>query len=804
MRNRRREVDALPYIGALLLLLSVAAQARGEDWPGFRGPRVDGVANAMLLEAGSAAHLEIVWKRELGSGYSSISVVGDRLVTMFQEGDRTFLTALATVTGDEQWRLEVGPVYPGHDGSHDGPIATPAIAEGRAFALGPWGRLVAADLVTGELLWSIQLVEDLGISKPFYGFGSSPLVVDGTVIVQLGGDPGSAVAGFDAATGERRWVSGFDRIGYQSPVPTEVDGRKLVVVSGSTKLFGMDPGSGEIVWEMEHEGSGGTGAESIVPVLTEGNRIFLASKDRSSTLWAMESVDSTPVGVPVWETGSIRNSYTVPVYKDGVLYAYSSRFLTAVDASTGEPLWKSRAPGDGFLTVAGDHLVILTKAGGLHLARADGESYQELAGLDLFEDLAWTPPAVANGGIYVRSLGEIARVEVRPGAPGRVVATDAGEVSDGPLADLLAAVSGVSDRPAAVDTFLETHDFPMVDDAGRVLFVYRGDAQDVSIAGDMIGARLEEPMALLEGTDLYYWTTALTPGSGVSYSFVRDFEQQLDPLNPNTTEDSLFAVEFELALSSPPIEMSELAMPGWIDPPDVEPAPERRRGSFESHEFESKDVGGTAKVQVYLPAGYGDSASRYPVLYVHGGEQAIARGKVTNSLDNLAGEIEPVIAVFVDGQFSPRFPQQYLGWLTETLVPFIDENYRTEASRDGRANLGASFFGYVAMMASFTYPDTFGGVAGISAHMNDIMRKPLADMVVDGRDRDLALYFDWGTYDVRFPEEALNLVEMFREFDDLLRQHGYDPNSLEIPRGAGWRWWRAATGDALRTLFPKR
>jgi enterochelin esterase-like enzyme/outer membrane protein assembly factor BamB len=801
---RNEGIGAWASSGALLLLLAIVPAARGEDWPGFRGPRVDGVATEALLDTGSEAHFEVVWKRELGSGYSSISVVGDRLVTMFQEGDRTFLTALRAGSGDEEWRLEVGPAYPGHDGSHDGPIATPAIAVGRAFALGPWGRLVAADLESGELRWSTQLVDDLAVFKPFYGFGSSPLVVDGTVIVQLGGDPGSAVAGFDAATGERRWVSGFDRVGYQSPVPAEVDGHQLVVIAGSTKLFAMDPGSGEIVWEMEHEGSGGTGAESIVPVLTEGNRIFLASKDRSSTLWAMESVDSTSVGVPVWETGSIRNSYTVPVYKDGVLYAYSSRFLTAVDASTGEPMWKSRAPGDGFLTLTKDHLVILTKAGSLHFAKGGEGGYEELAGMDLFEDLAWTPPTVAHGSIYVRSLGEIARVEVRPGAPGRMADTDAGATAEGPLAGLLAAVAGASDRQTAVEAFLDAHDFPLVDDAGRVLFVYRGDAADVSIAGDMIGARLEEPMALLEGTDVYYWTTELAPGSGVSYSFVKDFEQQLDPHNPDTTMDSLFALEFELALSSPPIEMSELAMPGWVDPPDVHPAPEGHRGSFETHEFESEDVGGTANVQVYLPAGYGNYEKRYPVLYVHGGSQAMERGMIANSVDNLAGEIEPVITVFIDGQFSPRFPQQYLGWLTKTLVPFIDETYRTNPSREGRANLGASFFGYVAMMASFTYPETFGGVAGISPHMNDIMRKPLAEMVVDGRDRDLDLYIDWGTYDVRFPEEALDLVEVLRDFDELLSEHGYEPRSREIPRGAGWRWWRAANGDALRTLFPKR
>ena len=58
--------------------------------------------------------------------------------------------------------------------------------------------------------------------------------------------------------------------------------------------------------------------------------------------------------IDVWSSPSIKNSYTPPVYADGHFYGYSNRFLTCVDAATGEAVWRSREPGDGFLTVFGE------------------------------------------------------------------------------------------------------------------------------------------------------------------------------------------------------------------------------------------------------------------------------------------------------------------------------------------------------------------------------------------------------------------------------------------------------------------
>ena len=144
-----RRLQGIVFVLGFTCLLAGSSVLAEGDWPGFRGPSHDG---AVPAEDGALAQdslsLDLAWKRALGSGYSSIAVEGDRLVTMFTAGDVDVMAAFRTESGDEIWRYSIADAYAGHHGSHDGPISTPVIAQGRAFGLGPWGQLFALDLAT--------------------------------------------------------------------------------------------------------------------------------------------------------------------------------------------------------------------------------------------------------------------------------------------------------------------------------------------------------------------------------------------------------------------------------------------------------------------------------------------------------------------------------------------------------------------------------------------------------------------------------------------------------------------------------
>ncbi len=174
-----------PDLIVAVLLLAAPYRAPAADWPVFRGAGSDNAyrGETVLGEAPELA-LRVVWQGSIGSGYSSVSVSDGRAVTLFAGGADDQAAAFDAATGEELWRYPIGPGYKGHDGSHDGPISTPLVADGRVFALGPWGHLHAIDLEGGDKIWSTHLAEDQGAMRPLYGYGSSPVLMDGVLIVE--------------------------------------------------------------------------------------------------------------------------------------------------------------------------------------------------------------------------------------------------------------------------------------------------------------------------------------------------------------------------------------------------------------------------------------------------------------------------------------------------------------------------------------------------------------------------------------------------------------------------------------------
>ena len=143
---------------AVFVLLLTISFGWCSDWPDYRGPNRDGVVTAGKLQG--TFGFEVAWKRELGSGYSAISLVDGKGVTMFSDETSDILTAFDAKTGKEMWRTLFGPVYKGHSGSQDGPTSTPVIDDNHVFALDPHGVLVCVNLNDGQEVWKHKLGDD--------------------------------------------------------------------------------------------------------------------------------------------------------------------------------------------------------------------------------------------------------------------------------------------------------------------------------------------------------------------------------------------------------------------------------------------------------------------------------------------------------------------------------------------------------------------------------------------------------------------------------------------------------------------
>ncbi|MEM7585255.1 MAG: PQQ-binding-like beta-propeller repeat protein [Acidobacteriota bacterium] len=803
---------------ALVFSAHFAVMAGAADWTAFRGSQGDGASpeTGVFPDSGDMS-LRIRWKRPLGSAYSGIVASGDRLLTLYSDGTDDVLIALDATTGTTLWQQPIALTYVGHDGSHTGALATPATGSGLVSALGPRGELVTARVETGEIVWRTHLERDHRVRKPHYGFSASPRRFGDVLVLPLGGQ-GRAVAGFDVHTGALKWKAATDAVTYQSPIAWPPDDPHAVVVAGNTFLYRLDARDGSVLWQHPHEGYGTRGAYSLSPVPAGPGRLLLAHRDDGSALIELDPASHTVTRqaatrqdvtrqdvTTVWESRSIRNSYALPVYHDGYFYAYSNRFLTCVNAESGESRWRSRAPGDGFPILVDGHLVIQTKQRGLHVARATPKGYEERAALPLFSDHSWTSPSFANGAIYSRSFSEIARIEVAAGPTELPL-----ETSTAPpgrlITELEERLRDAESSEAILDDFLGSHPNSPIVEGDAAHFLYRGPATDVALAGDLPGARREWPMTRLGDTDLFYRSVSLPRDSVISYLFVVDYQPTVDPRNPQRVTSTVYSSEFE-PVSHGALEMSWFAMPDATlldttspDDSQSQPGP---HGTLTQETLASQVLDRELRLEVYRPPGYDDDGSRrYPVVYLFGGHGALEHGGFPEVLDGLIGNsVQPLIAVFIRsdgfgnlGNFAEMFASE--------LVPFIDSKYRTRASSQARTSVGMGWEALTAAYCTLKRPGIVGNLALQSMYALTAPEGGPPAWLGHADQQPLNIYLDWGKYDLRNSHEAWSMAEDSRRFFEAMRERGYAPVGGEVNAGAGWASWRTRTHRWLEQLLP--
>lgn len=801
--NSRLTFLLVPLAAALC-----AAAARADDWPSYRGDDGTGVSHETGVFSDQEAYtLEIAWKKPIGSGYSGVSVEDGRAVTMFSDGTNDVMAAFDIENGHELWRFKIEPTYEGHDGSYDGPVATPLIAGDYAIGLSARGRLFGVAMDTGELAWSVNLVDDYGVSAPYFGFGTSPILLDGVAVVELGAKD-AVIAGFDPATGSRRWAVGANEsVQYASPIIYDYEGKPTVLASTEQSVTCVDAAAGKQLWTWAH-GAGqwqsqGSWCMSVVPA--GDHRLFMPYRTDESMLVTYAPGADGPTFEKKWENRNIRKTYNVPVYYDGHVYGVSNRFLTCLDADTGESAWRSREPGDGFTIIVDGHLVVMTKMGTLHIAPASPEGFHEQASVKVFEDLAWSPPSFADGSFYVRGLGEMARVNIKRGVATAGVDLTVGEPpANSKFAKALANIRAADDKMAAVDALLAEHEtFPIFEGNNWVHFVYRGEANDMAIAGDMFGARQDRPMNRVDGTDLFYHSVQLEPDARLNYVFIRDYEETVDPRNPRKTVSTLIGKDQELAFFGGAFPMSWFAMPQWKSPAHLDAPEPTAKGTVVDKSFHSEVTGADMPISIYLPAGYDDGDNRYPVAVVMGGKAAIEHGQYPQILDTLIDgkQIDPVIVAFAN---PPMFGQEQKNreMIVKDLYPYLASEFRTIDSPAARACIGMGMSGTEPFFIAMANPTLIGKIGSQSPFAFGTTMKLLRPLITDGDKMDLTIYLDWGKYDLRNPHEAWDIAAGSTELSQLLRDKGYAMAGGQANDGTGWSSWKNRADKLLVALFP--
>jgi outer membrane protein assembly factor BamB len=241
----------------VLGLLSVNAVGATSDWPQWRGPNRDGHSpDVGLLERWPAGGPKLLWKAAgLGAGYTSVSVVGDRLFAMGENDKTNFVVALDRTDGKILWKAHVGKAGAPGWGGFAGPRCTPTVDGDLVFAVGQYGEAVCVDAATGKERWRKSYLKDFGGKVPEWGFVGMPLVDGENVILAPGGRRGDLVA-LRKETGELVWQSKglTDGIHYSSSIVVEIGGVRQYIQLTDASVAGIAAADGRLLWRAPRQG----------------------------------------------------------------------------------------------------------------------------------------------------------------------------------------------------------------------------------------------------------------------------------------------------------------------------------------------------------------------------------------------------------------------------------------------------------------------------------------------------------------------------------------------------------------------
>ncbi len=418
-------------VEALLVATGLVVPASGyarqelrsaQDWTQFAGPGgAFSVHSTGLADAWPADGPPQLWSRDLGEGDASIVVADGRLFTLLREGSDEVIVSLDAGDGATLWehRCEATP-YPEQTTQYGaGPHATPLLLGERLFTIGFTGILHCLNAADGRVLWTLDLVGDLGGPVQYYGHSSSPIAHDGKVIVLVGG-PEHGVLALDPIDGSAAWASETGVPGYATPIVIDVDGQDQLVFFTTEEVVGLDPRDGTRLWSHPVLNNCRTNCSSVV--WGEDNLLWVASKGISAArvLRLSRTADGTSVE-EVWLNRRLSVYHWNAVRVGDRIYASigdSGSLFAVVDVRTGEVVEKRRGSASTNSLFADGKLIQLDAEGQLSLARPVASGLAISSSFQLFAGVSWTVPTLVGQTLYARDRE-------------RIVALDLGRIRDG-------------------------------------------------------------------------------------------------------------------------------------------------------------------------------------------------------------------------------------------------------------------------------------------------------------------------------------------------------------------------------------
>lgn len=375
------------------------------DWPQHLGPTRNGVSTETdLLATWPKDGPPQLWDKKLGAGWSSPVVAGGRVIIFHRVGDKEVVECLDAANGKPFWKFDYDTKYSDNFGFDEGPRSTPLIAGERVFTLGADGDLHCLEMATGNKAWGRNLNADYQVRKGFFGVGTSPLLEDGKLFINVGGKNAGIVA-LDASNGKEIWKATSDEASYSSPVAVKVNGTRHVIFLTRQGIVSLDPENGKVRFTKEWQSKNRNSVNAATPLVV-GDQLFVSACYDTGAFVGRIKDDKLE---ELWKSDeAMSNHYNTAIPYDGHIYGIDGRQdigvaqLRCIELKTGNVRWTRSPFGCASLILAEGRLIGLNEKGELLLIEATPDGYREKARAAVLEKPCRAALALSDGRLLAR------------------------------------------------------------------------------------------------------------------------------------------------------------------------------------------------------------------------------------------------------------------------------------------------------------------------------------------------------------------------------------------------------------------
>jgi len=457
-----------PYLEQFDTSLQAQAPAvKTGDWPYFLGPQQTGIsAETNLIDDFPREGPPLLWEKQIGTGYSSPSILGNRLVIHHRPDDkgpgREVVECVEADSGKLLWKYEYASDFRDPYGYNNGPRCSPVLTSKYCYTFGAQGKLYCLTLDKGKVVWHRDCLKDFDVPPGFFGVGATPILEGGKLIVMVGGKPNSGMVAFDPETGKIIWQNvgkavwdgtstGWERLpvyewrgneklsSYSSPIAATIHGKRHLLCLMRQGLVSLDPQDGSVNFKYWFRSLLRDSVNAARPVVVD-DKIFLSAAYKVGSALLQVNPDGKSYKELWRNPTNMMTHWSTSIDHAGYFYGFSGRHereatMRCVRLSDGEVMWETdgtspvagkvkqnqitgkfqwadtgkTAPwpfyGRGSAILADNKFIVLGERGTLAIVNVDPKKFGEVCRTS-FPQInypAWAAPVLAHKKLYLRS-----------------------------------------------------------------------------------------------------------------------------------------------------------------------------------------------------------------------------------------------------------------------------------------------------------------------------------------------------------------------------------------------------------------